>query len=59
MNGEPYKIDEVMQYTETVYYDANGEEVERVRNFDDCWYDSGPQKPLEDWERADYFGEDN
>lgn len=55
LRGEPYKIIEAMKYTETVYYDAVGNEVYRVVNYDDWCYDSEPAQALEDWELEDYY----
>lgn len=54
----PYKVNEIMQYTETVYYDENGTEVARERNYDDHWYDSGEREELDEYEMYDVFPED-
>lgn len=47
---------EVMQYTETVYWDDNGNEVARVRNYDDTWYDTREDGlPVSEEELDDHF----
>lgn len=46
-----------MQYTEVVYYGADGNEVARERQYDDHWYDTGAVTYLDDpQEIEDYFG---
>lgn len=54
---KPFKIDEIRQYTESVYFDADGTEVHRERNYDDFWFDSGEPEPLTDDEMEDFFPE--
>lgn len=43
-----------MQYTEEVYYDADGVEIARERIHDDHTYDTGPMMPVSADELADY-----
>jgi hypothetical protein len=50
-----YKKIETLQYTEVVYYNNDGNEVARERNYDDTlWDESGPHD-LTDQEREDYL----
>lgn len=42
-----------MQYTEEVYYDADGVEIARNRIYDDSTYDIGPMEPMSADELAD------
>lgn len=53
--NEPYKVVETMKYTETVYYDADGEEVARERNHDDWTHDSTSPEPVTEEELEDYY----
>lgn len=55
MNGRPYKVEYIMQYTEVAYYDSDGVEVEReVLNDVTLWDESQPIE-LTDEEIEDYF----
>ena len=54
-NNKPYKVAVIMQYTEVVYFNAEGEEVARDRRSDDHSYDEGPQESLSLDEIDDYF----
>jgi len=49
--GQPYKVRHTMQYTEVVYYDGSGNELERDRIYDDHTYDTGEREPLDDHDR--------
>lgn len=51
----PYKVRETMKYTETVYYDEDGNVVGRERNHDDWTYAADPPEPLTESELEDYF----
>lgn len=53
----PFKMIQTFTYTEVVYYDANGNEVHRERNYDDSLYDETGSLPLSDTELEDYFPE--
>lgn len=54
--SEPYKNIEVYKYTETVYYNAEGEEVAREDNSDTWWYDTEESNiPLTEEETEDYI----
>lgn len=48
--GEPYKEAVTRQYTEYVYYDADGNAVGWERMEDDHAYDAGPRIPITDEE---------
>lgn len=50
-----HKVLEIMRYTEWVYYDDSGVEVDRERNWDDSLYDE--EKPIEltEDERAEWL----
>ncbi len=51
---------EVMQYTETVYWDDNGNEVMRVRNHDDTWHDTlADGLEVSEQELDDYYDEED
>lgn len=52
----PYKIEETLQYHETVIYDGDGNEVVRLRRHDDTLYDEGPREDLTPEEHEDYIG---
>ena len=56
--AKPYKETHTMQYTETVYYDADGVEIARERNHDDHTYDSSPAGDMTAQEIEDYIGGD-
>lgn len=51
-----HKVVETLTYTEVVYYDDNGNEVARERNYDDSLYDESDNQELTEQERADYLG---
>ena len=53
--SKPYKVEHIMQYTDVVYYDGEGNELDRVRLHDDLTYDTLPPVPLSD-EELDEFG---
>lgn len=55
--NEPYKVEEVYKYTETVYYSADDVEVHRERNHDDWWYGSGEEMPVSEEEIEAYYDE--
>lgn len=45
----------IMQYSEIVYYDDDGNEVARDRQHDDHTYDVGPEEELTEQEREDWL----
>lgn len=54
--SKPYKTVEVYSYTETVYYDEQGNEVDRERSYDDWWVDTrAGHEDLTDGEMEVYF----
>lgn len=50
-----HKVTNTMTYTEVVYYDDDGNEVARDRQFDDTLHDEGKPEPLTDTEREDFL----
>lgn len=48
-----HKIREIYQYSEDVYYDDDGNEVARERQYDDYLYDTTPAEELTEEERED------
>ncbi|KJL45581.1 hypothetical protein [Microbacterium trichothecenolyticum] len=57
MTGQPYKTQERYLYSETVYHDADGNEVGRERAHDDAWWDTAASEPMTEQEIADYIGD--
>jgi len=55
MTGRGFKEVRVMQYTETVYFNAAGEEIGREHGNDDTWYDGGDREPMTDDEMEDWL----
>lgn len=53
--NRPYKIENIMQYTEVVYYNADGDEVAREERNDIHTYDTLPRVPLTDEEIEDWL----
>jgi hypothetical protein len=47
-------VEEKYLYTEVVYYDDNGREIERVRQYDDTSWDQKTREPTEE-EIEDYY----
>lgn len=52
---QPYKVESIMQFTEVVYYSADGEERFRRELYDVSVYDSGPPIELTEEEIEDYI----
>ena len=50
----PQKKTEQFIYTESVFYDVNGVEVARERNYDDAWYDTLSVEDATEDEISDY-----
>lgn len=52
--SKPYKVETIMQYTEIVYYDAEGWVVGTDRRDDDHAYDEGPRIEISEEELAEW-----
>lgn len=50
----PYKVVQAFQYTEVVYFDADGTEVGREKQNDTMLYDQARPAELSEQERADW-----
>jgi hypothetical protein len=55
--SKPYKTVEIYTHTETVYYDADGEEVGRESNNDTTWDDTEGRYDLTEDEIEDWIDE--
>ena len=51
-----YKVNEQRMYSETVYYDIEGNEVERTRWHDDHLYDDDGREELTEFDMENYYG---
>lgn len=51
-----YKVNEQRMYSETVYYDAAGNEVDRVTWHDDHLWDDDGREPLTEFDVENYYG---
>ncbi|QWT24966.1 hypothetical protein KPL76_06310 [Subtercola sp. PAMC28395] len=51
----PYKVRETRQYTEVIYYNADGTEASRDTMLDDQSYDAEPPEPMTDEEIEDWL----
>lgn len=55
MADKPYKTRQTIAYTEDVYYDANGEEVCRIRRHDDWCQDESRKQDVTPQEIEDFY----
>ena len=51
-----YKVTEVRMYSETVYYDADGDEVDRETWLGDHLWDEGGRQSLTEFDVENYYG---
>ena len=51
-----YKVNEQRMYSETVYYDADGNEVARETWLDDDLWDEGGHESLTEFDVENYYG---
>lgn len=58
MADAPYKERQVYQFSEWVYFTADGQEVERERVYDDHLVDIRETEPMTEQEIADFIGDD-
>ena len=55
--GQPYAEERIMQFTEIVYFDADGNEVGRDAREDASWHDTREVRDLTEDELADWIEE--
>lgn len=51
-----YKVTEQYLYSETVFYDVNGNMVYRERGYDDHLYDDDGRESLTEFDVDNYYG---